>query len=166
VSATSAPEAAPAAEGDALGAHDEPVLLDTNVLVYASNADAPVHERARTIVERALAGELDAALTPQVLAEYLAVVTDPRRLEHPIAPRDAQGQVDALLDGPMRLLTLGEVTTRRLAELATAYDVRAQRLYDLHLVATMLAHGVLTIYTANVRDFRRYAEVTAVDPFA
>ncbi len=166
MSATPAPEAVPAAEAEALTVPDEPVLLDTNVLVYASNADAPVHERALAIVERALAGELDAALTPQVLAEYLAVVTDPRRLEHPIAPRDAQGQVDALLDGPMRLLTLGDATTRRLAELAAAYDVRAQRLYDLHLVATMLAHGVLTIYTANVRDFRRYDEVTAIDPFA
>jgi len=165
VSATSAPEAAPAAAAEALTAHDEPVLFDTNVLVYASNADAPVHERALTLVKRALAGEIDAALTPQVLAEYLAVVTDPRRLEHPIAPHDAQGQIDALLDGPLRLLTLDDATTRRLAELAAAYDVRAQRLYDLHLVATMLAHGVLTIYTANVHDFRRYAEITAVDPF-
>jgi predicted nucleic acid-binding protein len=36
--------------------------------------------------------------------------------------------------------------------------------FDLHIVATMLASGVQRIYTFNPGDFEVFAELTAVAP--
>jgi len=142
-----------------------PVLLDTNVLVYATNEDSPFHAQARRIVERALSGELPAAITPQVLAEYYAVVTDPRRVEHPLTPAEARRQVEALLAGAIRLLPLNEGTSRRLVELGERYGIRAQEIYDAQVVAAMLEGGIPQIWTANVQDFERYREIEVHNPF-
>lgn len=49
---------------------------------------------------------------------------------------------------------------------ATAGDhTRGNLVPDAHLVALMRQHGVRTIYTRD-RDFRRFDEISAVDPFA
>jgi toxin-antitoxin system PIN domain toxin len=155
---------AEAEEEEAL--ESRPVLLDTNVLVYATNEDSPFHARARELVQQALAGNLDAALTPQILAEYYAVITDSRRVDRPLTPQEARGQIEALLDGAIRLLPLQEGTSRRMAELGERHDIRAQEIYDAQVVAAMLEGGIPLIWTANEQDFRRYQEIEVRNPFA
>jgi predicted nucleic acid-binding protein len=43
-------------------------------------------------------------------------------------------------------------------------QVLGKKAYDARLVAFMIAHGIKSILTLNVRDFARYPEVTAIDP--
>jgi predicted nucleic acid-binding protein len=62
------------------------VTLDTNVLVYASNADDPVHERARELVGRLAEGPEIAYLFWPVLLGYLRLVTHPAILPAPLSP--------------------------------------------------------------------------------
>ncbi len=50
------------------------ILLDTNVLVYALNTDAPHYADSRRIVEAALRGRVPGVLVPQVLVEAYAVL--------------------------------------------------------------------------------------------
>lgn len=162
-----APEEAAAPEAE-LDVGPGPFLLDTNVLVYATNEDSPFFPPARRILDAALAGELDAdaCVTPQILAEYYAVITDPRRLEQPLTPGQARRQIEALLDAEtVRLLVLQAETTRRTAVLGERYAIRAQEIYDAQVVAAMLAHGVPTILTGNEQDFQRYSEIDVRNPF-
>jgi predicted nucleic acid-binding protein len=49
-------------------------------------------------------------------------------------------------------------------KLVSDYGVIGVNVHDAKLVAAMLVHGVTHILTFNVRDFRRYREITAVLP--
>jgi hypothetical protein len=59
--------------------------LDTTFLVQHDVREAPLHEWARTyLVASVLEAGNTPGLCPQVLAEYLHVITDPARFEHPL----------------------------------------------------------------------------------
>lgn len=61
-------------------------LLDANILVYADQAQDEHHEAAKAIRDLGQRGELALCVTPQVLNEYFAVVTNPRRVTRPLQP--------------------------------------------------------------------------------
>jgi predicted nucleic acid-binding protein len=48
----------------------EPGIADTNVLVYASGADAPQHAEARALLEAARDGVATLYVTSQILCEF------------------------------------------------------------------------------------------------
>jgi predicted nucleic acid-binding protein len=48
--------------------------------------------------------------------------------------------------------------------LVISYQVLGKTAHDARLVATMKVHGIANILTFNDRDFRRYAEITAIHP--
>lgn len=139
--------------------------VDANVLVYASNADDPMHDRAEALVRRLAAGpEIVYLFWPTIMA-YLRIVTHPAILARPLSARDAMRNVEALLDRP-QVRTPGEADAFWPLFRATAGDhARGNDVPDSHLVALMRQHGVRIIYTRD-RDFRRYDAIEARDPFA
>ena len=128
------------------------ILLDTNVLVYAVDAAAGAHLACRRIVERAMSRSLDAVLVPQVLTEFYAVVTSPRRVRAPMAPSDAIAQItDWRATIPVHYPTarcLDELTV-----LVGEVQRQGQGVHDLFIAAQMLAHGIAEICTLNAGDF-------------
>jgi predicted nucleic acid-binding protein len=50
-------------------------------------------------------------------------------------------------------------------DIALPAAARGKLIHDAHLVALMRQHGVGTIWT-NDLDFRRFRNITVVDPFA
>lgn len=140
-------------------------LIDANVLVYAVNASAPQHRASRAAVEAAMAGTLFAVLVPQVLLEFFAVVTNPRRVTHPLDPRTAWEQVEALR-GNLRVLDVYATTLDALQELVQTTNVSGGRIFDLFLVAQMRQHRIDTICTYNTADFADFAGIKAVAPEA
>lgn len=139
--------------------------LDTNVLVYASNEDDPVHEAARALVERLAAGPDLLYLFWPTLLGYLRIVTHPGILVRPLRPRLALDNLAALLALP-HVRSPGEA--ERFWDLfrATAGDnVRGNEVPDAHVAALMRQHGVRVIYTRD-RGFRRFDGIEPEDPFA
>jgi predicted nucleic acid-binding protein len=60
--------------------------LDTSFLVQAELREVPGHEAARTWLNEALDNHPQSfALAPQVLTEFVHVVTDPRRFTSPLS---------------------------------------------------------------------------------
>ena len=49
--------------------------------------------------------------------------------------------------------------------LIAKYEVLGKRGHDTRLVAMMIEHQVPRLLTFNDSDFRRYAEITALNPF-
>ncbi len=141
------------------------VTVDTNVLVYASNEGDPVHGPARA--HRAARGRPRAGLP--VLARThglragLRIVTHPAVLPHPLPPRDAIGNVTALLSlGHVRAPGEGDAFWDDFRK--TAGDqLRGNDVPDAHLAALMREHGVTTIYTRD-RDLRRFDGIRVQDP--
>lgn len=141
------------------------VTIDANVLVYASNAADPMHDRADALVRRLAAGpEIVYLFWPTIMA-YLRIVTHPAIMPRPLSTRDAMRNVEALIDRP-HVRTPGEADGFWPVFRATAGEhARGNDVPDGHLVALMRQHGVRLIYTRD-RDFRRYDAIEARDPFA
>ena len=141
------------------------ILLDTNILVHAAGSKSPHHARARELRDRAAAGEVEACVAAQVLAEFYAVVTDPHRFQPPLAPAQVQRDLQNYLSSHLWLILPRETTVAHMLDLLDSRSVRGGKIFDLYLAATMLDNGVRTIYTENVRDSERLEGIEAINPF-
>ena len=63
------------------------ILLDTNILVHAYNKSSPHQKNASGVIKKAMQSEIEAYLAPQILYEFFAIVTNPKRVEHPMSLR-------------------------------------------------------------------------------
>ena len=63
--------------------------LDTNILVYASNEDAPEYEKARQLIEALIESPQDWIVADQVLIETYRALRNPAVIQHPLSPSDA-----------------------------------------------------------------------------
>ena len=145
---------------------DDPALLDTNVLVYAADAGSPFHDAARELRDRGVRGELPLVVSPQVLLEFFAVITHPRRVHTPRSPQEASAEMAKYLRA-RRLRTIypgPDVLRRVLALHAQHPHVARQDIFDLALVATMLANRITRIYTYNQQYFTPFQELTVLTP--
>jgi len=142
-------------------------LVDTNVLVYAANADAPEGPRCR---EQLGAWREQASpwyLTWGVIYEFLRIVTHRRVLRSPWTPEGAWEFVAALLDSPS-LHVLRE--TDRHDEVlgvvvAEVPGLKGNLLHDVHVATVMREHGIRRIVTRD-GDFHRFPFLEVVDPLA
>jgi predicted nucleic acid-binding protein len=63
---------------------------DTTFLVQLELVELPAHQAAHELLETAiLKPQIPLALAPQVLAEFIHVVTDPRRFQTPLTSEEA-----------------------------------------------------------------------------
>lgn len=140
------------------------ILLDTNILVHAASAKSPLHGKAGDLRDRAATGEIEACIAAQVLVEFYAIVTDPRRFRPPLLPAQARRDVSHYLSSSLLLILPKETTVSRMLELVGPRPVRGGKIFDFFLAATMLDNGVATIYTGNVRDFEGLEGIEAINP--
>jgi uncharacterized protein len=141
----------------------EPGVVDTNVLVYAVDADAPQHAAARALLDAARDAPGTLFLTSQILCEFYSIVTNPRRVPK---PRDA-GDALAAISGFLAFLQVLPVPARAidgLLELVRRHPVTGGDVFDLQIVASMQANGVGRIYTFNAADFAAFPELSIVTP--
>ena len=132
------------------------ILLDTNVLVYAVNADAPQHSSCQAVVQAAFDRQILAALVPQILLEFLAIVTHPRIYAPPTNLAAAIDQVDAWLESPsLTLLAESEGYWRELKSMMRDGRIAGPHVHDARVAALCRLHGVRELWTAD-RDFSRF----------
>jgi hypothetical protein len=142
----------------------EPGIIDTNVLVYALDADAPQHAAARALLETARA-DTTAPLfvTSQILCEFYSIVTNPRRVPKPRSAAEAIAAISDLL-AFLQVLPVPAHAVDGLLDLLRRHPVTAGDVFDLQIVATMQANGVQRIYTFNADDFTVFPELSTVTP--
>ena len=144
---------------------DSPVFLDSNILVYAINKKSPYYAGARAILDVINKGELRVCLSPQVLGEFYAVITNPRKLERALSPQEAAGVVERFLSSDAVLKLYPQKSTLGLTlKLVKHYQIKALDFFNAQIVATMLDNGVTTIYTVNKQDFVIFEEIEALNP--
>ena len=142
-----------------------PALLDTNILVYANNLDAPFHMPCKKLVDDALSGRFQAFIAHQILLELYAVVTDKRRVEQPLSPQSANELIGFYMSSPnVSVLFPTTITFTILGELISNHKPISHGIFDLMLVALMKEHSISDIYTANVLHFRDFSGISAVCP--
>jgi len=130
----------------------EPAGVDANVLVYAHDDSSPYQDASKALLEDR---DSQLYLSPQVLAEFFAVVTNPRRVTHPLSAEEALSVIDTILAQPnVELLPVPVDIVSRWADLVRVAPVTGARIFDVQLAATLLANGIQRLYTFNVGDFK------------
>lgn len=141
------------------------VLFDTNILVYAHNKEAKYFDISVNLLKRVQEGKLDGMVAHQNLLEFYAVITNPNRVENPLAQKQAKKEVQNYLDSRFGIIQPNEKTLDLFIKLLRTKRIKNREIFDCYLVATMLSNGVKTIYTVNDKDFKKYEEVKIVNPF-
>ncbi len=140
-------------------------LLDSNILVYAADRTSPYYKVSRTLRDKGIKGEVFLCLCPQVLLEFFAIVTDPKRVENPIIPQEAIKEVEKyLIASNILKIYSGQDGFQKLVELVKKYKVQKQEIFDCQLVSIMLINGITKIYTFNSRDFFKFKEIRVLSP--
>jgi predicted nucleic acid-binding protein len=141
----------------------EPGIVDTNVLVYALDADATQHASSRALLEAGRAASVTLYVTSQIICEFYSVVTNPRRVANPCSPAAALAAISSLL-GFMRVLPVPAHTVEEFIRLLRRRPVTGGDIFDLQILATMNVNGIPRIYTFNTADFASFPEIVPLTP--
>jgi len=145
---------------------DEIAFIDTNILVYAIDSESPFHLKAIDFVNSAVRGELKMGISPQVIGELYATITNPKKASHPLSPNEAIDVIRPIWEAGNILRIFPEQETIDLTlSLVKRYRLKSLDFFDAQIVATMLDNRVTTIYTVNEHDFAVFEEIKAVNPF-
>lgn len=140
-------------------------VVDTNVLLYAANADAAEHRRARTLVEEWCAGDESWFLTWGIVYEFCRVATHPRVFTAPLTLPDARTWIESLVGGRSdNILLPTDRHAAVLAEIVAMHPrLRGNLVHDLHIAVLMKEHGIPEIRTADT-DFHQFKFLRVVNP--
>lgn len=140
-------------------------VVDTNVLVEAHYDDARYHRECFELLDRAKSNELQLAVTPQILMEFFSVSTNGRRMLKPYSPHEMLVAIQRLLALPgMQILPFPDDVFDRTQQLLKLHPVAGPAIYDVQIAATMLSHGVTSIFTYDKQGFVAFDGITVQQP--
>jgi uncharacterized protein len=140
-------------------------LVDTNLLVYASFADAPEHRQARGWIESRLR-ERDGtvALCWPVVYAYVRLISSTRVFAaNALSVRGAWSSAQAYLRQPaVRVVTAGPRHDEIAQELAHTPGLRSEDVPDVEIAALAIEHGL--VLASHDHGFRRFGGLRVIDP--
>jgi len=142
----------------------EPILFDTNVLVYNQDQDSIHYKEAAFFHKKTLSQEITAAVSSQNLLEFAAVITNPKKIVRPLSQKLADLEIEKYLKTSFfKIIYPNEKSLSLFTGLFKKYHLgNAKQAFDLFLIAIMLANDVRTILTANYKDFEKFKEIRVV----
>lgn len=137
--------------------------IDTDFLVAVEIREHPFHRPADALLQARLADGHELALLPQTLAEFIHIVTDPRRMPRPLSMAEAIGRADHWWQAEevVRMFPDGEAVTDFLHWLSR-YQLGRKRLLDTLLAASFHRAGVKRLITNNESDFKVFGHFEIV----
>jgi toxin-antitoxin system PIN domain toxin len=139
--------------------------VDTNLLVYAADADFPGHQRMRDLFAEWGSSAEGWFVTWSVVYEFLCVTTHRAVFAHPLTFTDAWSFVENLRLSPsFGILLETDRHAEVVRDLTREYSrISGNRLHDLHIAALMREHGVAEIRTADT-GFHQFKFLRVVNP--
>ena len=141
------------------------LLIDTNVLIYATLAGDARHALARQVLALRQRPEVELFVSVQNLAEMYPNLTGPKN-QPPDSPALAREKIASL--SRLRGLTVLPLTLETLHNslaLCGEDGVTRQNYFDRQLAALMQREGIPVILTENVKDFVGIDGISALNPF-
>jgi predicted nucleic acid-binding protein len=144
----------------------ELALLDTNILVYASDETSEFHASSKLLRDQGVRGDIPVAVSPQILFEFFAVITNPRRVTQPRSPEEAREEMEKYLQSPaiLKIYPGEDILNRVITLLQQHPQITRQDIFDCVLVATMQTHWIRQIYTYNRQHFLPFADLEVLTP--
>ena len=132
------------------------VGLDTTFLVQVEVQETDGHGAAQKVLRREILGQRrQAALAPQVLSEFVHVVTDARRFERPLPMAQALARASFWWNATeVERVAPDEQVVGQFLAWMREHGLGRKRLLDTLLAATYYRSGVTRIVTSNARDYK------------
>jgi hypothetical protein len=138
-------------------------VVDLNLLLYATNADAPQHGKARLWWESALNGDEQVGLAWPVVLGFLRLTTRGGVLPRPLTPRQALDVLDEWITHPqVVMLQPGDGHRLVLRDLVESAGAAGNLTTDAHLAALAIEYDA-TLYSTDA-DFARFSALTLTNP--
>lgn len=135
--------------------------LDTNILVAHAIPDHPSHGKVRERINLFLLEGHHMAVTSGILAEFIHVVTDPRRFENPLTLREALNWAAFWSDAAEVVIISTEIAAHRQWLIwLDQHHLGRKRLLDTLIAATWWSAGIHDVFTLNPADFRIFGAFT------
>jgi uncharacterized protein len=141
------------------------ILVDVNILVYASNAESDQHADGRDWFDGQLSGSTLVGLPWASLLAFLRIATNPRAFRSPLTMAIAWQQVSSWLSA--ETVWTPEPTDRHAAVLGNLLalpGVHGNLVPDAHLAALAIEHGLTLCSTDG--DFARFPGLAWRNPLA
>jgi predicted nucleic acid-binding protein len=132
-------------------------FLDTNVLVYTDDADAPAKQAAGLSLLRAGWQTGNAVLSTQVLQEYFAAVTHKLGVDAAVARRKVE------LFGRLEVLSIRHDDVLRAIDL---HRLHGFSIWDALIVTMALKSQCRVLYSEDLQAGRIIEGLRIVNPFA
>jgi uncharacterized protein len=141
------------------------ILVDVNILVYASNAEADQHADSRAWLDRQLSGATPVGLPWVSLLGFLRIATNARAFRSPLTMASAWQQVTNWLSAEsVWTPTPTDRHAAVLGKLLVLPGVHGNLAPDAHLAALAMEHGLTLCSTDG--DFARFPELSWRNPLA
>jgi toxin-antitoxin system PIN domain toxin len=141
------------------------ILVDVNLLVYAWDRRAALHETAVRWLDRKLSESARVGLPWESLLGFMRVVTNPRIYERPAPVKLAWRQVEHRLSARNAWVALpGTRHQEILGRLVIRIGGGAKLIPDAHLAALAIEHGLDLCSTDG--DFARFDGLRWVNPLS
>lgn len=141
------------------------MIVDANILLYATDSTSPHHGRSAAWLTEALNGDVRVGLPWQSVAAFLRISTHPRITADPLTSAAAQQHVDRWLEASASWVPPATGRTMALyRDLALRHHITGNLVPDAHLAALALEYGVAVVSADT--DFARFPEVRWVNPLA
>jgi predicted nucleic acid-binding protein len=139
--------------------------LDTGYLVAVEMREHADHMSARAALARSLAAGDLIAIAPQVLAEFMHVVTDSRHFTHPLDMTTACQLAEQWWTSKDVVQVFPDDRTfRQFLAWLRQFSLGRKRLLDTLLAATYQQAGVQSLLTTNPGDFAVFGVFSCVTP--
>jgi toxin-antitoxin system PIN domain toxin len=141
------------------------ILVDANILIYATDPRSERHEQARSWLDRQLRGDNRVGIPWESLLAYMRIVTNPRVFERPQSVTVAWRQVEDWLDCECVWMPApGPAHRSILAGLLDELGGGSRLIPDAHLAALAIEHGLALCSLDG--DFARFKGLRWINPLA
>ncbi len=141
----------------------DPVFVDTNILVFANTATAPLHAEAQAVLLAFAASGAELWISRQLLGEYLATLSRPQSFTAPVPVATLVADIGRF-QAQFQIAEDGPAVTANLLTLLTTIVIGGKQVHDANIVATMQTHGLRRLLTHNTADFARFGALIQVEP--
>ncbi len=132
------------------------VFCDTSVLVAAVVARHPHFDRARPLLERVAAREMEAWTSAHALGECFSVLTS-LPLTPRISPSEARRILDHTIKPNVHCAAADENLYTKAVERCERAGAHGGAVYDALMIECALANDCERIFTFNIKHFQRLA---------
>ncbi len=136
------------------------MVVDSNILIYAINADSPKHEISKKFLNENIS---KIAITHQNILETIRVLTH-NKFSNPMKVKEALLSIKKISE-VLNIVSPDQTTIHITLDLIEEHNLSGNRIFDAYLVATAFSNGDYEIATDNIKDFQKFKGLKVINPY-